>query len=103
VVAESAGVAGEVGMMSETLGPNVKRLIAHKMALLAIPVGSGDKSFDVGVNAFLDRERFSSMAAEASNWVRQAITLIKTAPDNPYRDDEEIATAILKGIKEREQ
>lgn len=86
------------------IGPNVKRLIVHKMSLLAIPVGSGKDSLSLGVEALTNRGKFASIAAEASDWVRKAIAVMKTAPDNPYGDDDEaIAGALLKGIEEREQ
>lgn len=85
------------------IGPNVKRLISRKMAILAIPVGSGKDSFNRGLDVLMNRGKFASVAAEASDWVRQAIATMKTAPDNPYGDDDEaIAGAILKGIEERE-
>lgn len=86
------------------IGPNVRRLISKKMALLAIPVGSGKESFSMGLDVLTNRGKFSSIATEASAWVRAAIDVMKTAPDNPYGDDDEaIAGAILKGIEEREQ
>lgn len=88
----------------QQIGPNVKRLIVRKMSLLAIPTGSGKTSFALGVEALTNRGKFSSIAAEASDWVRKAIAVMKTAPDNPYGDDDEaIAEAILAGIEERER
>jgi hypothetical protein len=90
--------------MSEQIGPNVRRLIACKMAILAIPAGSGKDSFRLGLDAFTNRGKFSSMAAEASAWVQAAIAVMKTAPDNPYgNDDEAIAGAILEGIEQRKK
>ncbi len=88
-------------MSTERIGPNVKRLIVHKMSLLAIPVGSGKDSLPFGLQALTNRGKFASIAAEAGDWVRQAIAVMKTAPDNPYETDEEIAGAILQGIEER--
>lgn len=86
------------------IGPNVRRLIARKAALLAIPVGSGTSSFDKGLGVLLDRDKLTSTVNEASAWVQAAIDVMKTAPDNPYGDnDEAIAGAILKGIEERER
>lgn len=88
---------------STQIGPNVKSLIARKMSLLAIPVGSKNP-LAAGLEALTRRGKFSSIAAEASAWVQQAIAVVKTAPDNPYgNDDEAIAGAILKGIEERER
>lgn len=86
------------------IGPNVRRLIARKMSLLAIPPGSGKDSMALGVEMFTNRGKFTSIAAEASAFVAAAIKVMKTAPDNPYGDDDEaIAGAILKGIEERER
>jgi len=91
-------------MATQQIGPNVRRLIARKMALLAIPVGSGKESFARGLDVITNRGKFSSVASEASDWVRRAIATMKTAPDNPYGDDDEaIAGAILKGIEQREK
>lgn len=87
----------------QKIGPNVKRLIARKMSLLAIPAGSGKNSFAVGLEAISNRGKFASIAAQASDWVRQAIAVMKTAPDNPYATDEEIAGAILQGTEEHER
>lgn len=89
--------------MTEQIGPNVRRLIARKMSLLAIPAGSGKDSLARGVEMFTDRDKFMTIATEANAWVQAAIDVMKTAPDNPYGDDDEaIAGSILKGIEERE-
>lgn len=91
-------------MSTRQIGPNVRRLIARKMAILAIPVGSGKESFSRGLDVIANRGKFSSLAAQASDWVQRAIETMKTAPDNPYGDDDEaIAGAILEGIEEREK
>ena len=55
--------------MTRQIGPNVRRLIAQKMALLAIPVGSGKESFVKGLDVITSRGKFSSIASEASDWV----------------------------------
>jgi hypothetical protein len=44
----------------------------------------------------------SQYAREATAWVEEAIAVVRTAPDNPYATDEEIAGAIPKGIEERQ-
>lgn len=94
----------ETVLKGTKIGPNVKRLIIRKMSLLAIPIGSGDDGFSLGLEALTNRGKFTSIAAEASDWVRKAVAVMKTAPDNPYGDDDEaIAGAILKGIEERER
>jgi len=90
--------------MTKQIGPNVKRLIVRKMSLLAIPAGSGKDSLARGLDMLTNRGKFSSVAAEASAWVQAAIATMKTAPDNPYGDDDEaIAGAILAGIEQREK
>ncbi len=82
------------------IGPNTKRLITRKMALIAIPVGSGKDAFGIGLNALMSP---TSIAKQAADWVQAAIAVMKTAPDNPYKTDEEIAAAILKGIDASER
>jgi len=90
--------------MTQQIGPNVRRLIARKMALLAIPAGSGKDSFTKGLDVITNRGKFSSIASEASAWVQAVIATMKTAPDNPYGDDDEaIAGEILKEIEQREK
>lgn len=89
--------------MGTPIGPNVRKLIARKLSLLAIPVGSGENSFIMGVEALTNRGKFVSLAAEASDWVRDAIQAVKSAPDNAYGDDDEaIAGIILRRIEEQE-
>jgi hypothetical protein len=80
------------------IGPNVRRLIAHKMSLDAIPPGGG---FADAVD-FLLLGRLSQSGKTATEWVNQAIRAVKSAPDNPYGDDDEtIAGAILARIEEK--
>lgn len=91
-------------MSTQQIGPNVRRLIARKMALLAIPVGSGKESFSLGLDVITNRDKFSATVHEAAAWVQAAIATMKTAPDNPYGDDDEaIAGEILKEIEQREK
>ena len=82
------------------MGPNVKKLVAHKVALDAIPSGGG---LQAGIAFLMDKYRIIETTRKAQEWVAQAIALVKTAPDNQYGDDDEaIAGAILQGIKERQ-
>jgi hypothetical protein len=77
------------------MGPNVKKLIAHKMALDAIPPGGGVAD---GAS-FLLSGKLGESAKAAAEWVKQAIAVIKAAPDNPYGDDDEaIAAEILRRV-----
>ena len=87
---------------STSIGPNVKRLVIHKMSLLAIPIGSGERSLGLGVQAMMNAPQ---LFREAHEWVVNAIALVKAAPDCAYmtdEDDEEIAGVLLKGIEERQ-
>lgn len=85
------------------IGPNVRRLIARKMSLLAIPAGSDKDSLALGAEMFTNRDKFTRIATEANAFVQVAIAVMKAASDNPYGDDDEaIAGAILKGIEDRE-
>ena len=79
-------------------GPNVKRLIVHKMSLDAVPPGGG--AADV-VKFLSDPKKVTAGARAAAEWVNAAIAVVRTAPDNPYTTDEEIAGEILKGIEAR--
>lgn len=83
------------------LGPNVKRLIAHKMSLDAIPKGGGVAD---GLKFLLDKERIVKAAREADEWVKSCIAAVrKAAEPNPFREapDEDIAAEILRKIEER--
>lgn len=86
--------------MSETIGPNVKRLIIRKMSVDAIPKGGG---FGDGID-FLMSGKIGESAKAATAWVKEALRVFKTAPDNPFGDDDEaIAGHILAGIEAREK
>lgn len=86
--------------MSETRpqGPNVRRLIAHKMSLIMVPPGAKD-GFAAAVGSMLRPGGIGDAAKEATEWVRQAIAAVKAAPDNPHGDDDEaIAGEILRQV-----
>lgn len=68
------------------------------VTLDAIPNGSG---LGAGLDFIKDRHKLKEGFVKATEWVKQAIALVKTSPDNPYTDDEAIAGAILLGIEER--
>jgi hypothetical protein len=75
------------------IGPNVKKLIAAKMAADAIPAGGGLQS---GIE-YLLAPGLGQRAKAAADWVRQAIQVVKSAPDNPFGDDDEaIAGELLR-------
>lgn len=87
--------------MPDKIGPNVRRLIAHKMSLDAIPKGGG---FADGLNFLSDRSKITEGARRATDWVQLAIkTLRQAAEPNPWKDadDETIAAEFLKRVRER--
>lgn len=87
--------------MPVTLGPNVRRLLAHKMAIDAIPAGGG---FAAGMKFLSSKESVVSGVKAATAWVEQAIQAVRGAADpNPWKDaqDEEIAGEILRRVGDR--
>lgn len=88
--------------MSETIGPNVKRLIAHKMSLDAVPAGGG---LNAALDFLSDKDNITESARRSTEWVRLAIKALRQAAEpNPWKDadDEAIAGEFLKRIGERE-
>jgi hypothetical protein len=78
------------------LTPNVKKLVTRKMSFIAIPRGG---TVHDGLNFLTHPERITSAAKEATKWVEESINAIKSAPNNPYTSDEEIAGEILHQIE----
>lgn len=80
------------------IGPNVRKLLALFISVEAIPAGGG---FADAVEFFKNAEKRKEILEKAESKTKEAIQLIKSAPDNPYGDDEEvIAGAILKKVEE---
>ena len=80
-------------------GPNVKKLITTRIAQLAVPPGGG-LADAIG---FLASKRIGKTAKDATDWVNEAIAVVKTAPDNPFgNDDEAIAGEILRQLEEKQ-
>ncbi len=80
--------------MSQTLGPQQKRLLIHFMAIYAIPKGS-TMAINEGLQFFLDPERRKHVLQLARQDMEAAIEAIKHTHDNPHGSDSEaIATAI---------
>lgn len=89
--------------MSKPLGPNVKKLIVHKMSLLMVPPGCGN-GLQTALAALTKPGNLVAVAREATQWVEAAIAVVKTAPDNPYGDDDEaIAETILQGVENKKR
>ena len=79
-------------------GPNVKKLIAHKMSQDRVPAGG--RLLDV-VKFLSDKDRILSGARKATEWVELAILAVRQAAEpNPWKtaDDETIAGEILRQI-----
>ena len=86
-------------MSTETpIGPNVKRLISMRMAMLAIPAGTKDPLM-AGIHTILDQQKWRLVVKSAVQWVQEAIAAVRSAPDNSYGDDETIAGEILRRIE----
>ncbi len=81
-----------------TQTPNIQKLITHKMALIMCPADAG---IGAALNSLAKAGNIGAVCREATAWVESVIALVKTAPDNPYQSDDEIAGAILKVLQER--
>lgn len=80
------------------VGPSVRRLIAERMAQNITILGG----LDGALKTLASRSRLAASAREAELWVDKAIRAVKSAPDNPYGDDDEaIASKILESLNER--
>ena len=80
------------------MGPNVKKLISQRMAVIAIPSGGGLAD---GIKFLSSKESIVSGAKEAVKWVADAISAIRGAGEpNPWKaaTDEEIAAEVLRKI-----
>jgi len=89
-----------MSMPERHIGPNMRRFIAHKSALIMIPPGCKDPLSVVDV--ILSKDGIAKAAREATAWCFAAVDAVKAAPDNPHGDDDEvIAGVILAGIDAR--
>lgn len=90
-------------MATETIGPNVRRLIARKMSLDAIPAGGG---LAAGLSFLTNREAVIAGAKSAADWVKTALRAVREAASpNPWAlsSDEEIAAYLLTEIEKRDK
>lgn len=86
-------------MPDRKLGPNAKRLMSYYMAKEAIPKGGG---FADGIAFLTNPERVRDVARDALKFVDAAVFLMRSAPDNPYGDDEEaICAAYLAELEKK--
>jgi hypothetical protein len=84
------------------LGPNIKRLIAIKMAKDAIPAGGG---FVSGLRFLSSKENIVAGFKKASSWVQSVLVLVREAPEpNPWKtaSDEEIAEHLVRRIEAKQ-
>ncbi len=81
-------------------GPNVRKLIAHKMSLIMIPPGTVN-GLATGIAALKAPGNVVKVAREATEWVMTALAAVKAAPGSTYTDDEEIAGIILAEVEKR--
>ena len=78
---------------------SVQRLVIRKMLHDAIPDGGGLQD---GIAFLLNQDAMNEGYRRASKWVQEAIHAVKSAPDNPYGDnDEAVAEAILAKLDEK--
>jgi hypothetical protein len=88
-------------LSDDKIGPNVKRLIIHKMSVDAIPAGGGLES---GLRFLSSKESIMNGAKSATEWVKGAIEIVRLAEEpNPFKDadNETIAGELLRQIELR--
>ena len=81
------------------IGPNAKQLLAHFIALEAVPRGGGLAD---GLNFLANPDHMRQDMERAMSNLEAALAAVKSAPDNPYGDDDEaIAAAILERVEKK--
>jgi hypothetical protein len=81
------------------IGPNLKKLMVHFMAVDAIPAGGG---LQAAVDLIMSPNGLRDSAMRSLAQALAAVDAMRAAPDNPYGDDEEIiAGEFVKQIEER--
>lgn len=78
------------------IGENVRKLASLKASRDAIPDGGGLAD---AIDFITDKQRFFESMKASVLWAFEAVDAVKSAPDNPYGDDDEkIAGGILDAI-----
>lgn len=78
------------------LTPYVAKLVFRKFSLIAVPKGEG---LQAALSVLSDSEKYKATMREAVQWVEDALKAVRSAPDNPYESDEEIAKAIFDKVE----
>ena len=76
----------------------IEKLTLEFLVLEAIPKGGG---IDDGLEFFLNPEKRAKNFSAAKEKANAAIQAVKNSLDNPYRDDEAIAQAILLKLEKK--
>ncbi|MCK5018058.1 MAG: hypothetical protein KAS32_13460 [Candidatus Peribacteraceae bacterium] len=79
------------------LGPNMQKLLARVIAARThISPGGG---LQAGIDLLITPGKLGTASREALAWIDTALDVMRSAPDNPYGEDEEdLAEAILNEI-----
>jgi len=83
-------------MADRKIGPNLKKLMILKMARDA---AQGSNPMAAAMESL---KNIAPRMRDALAWCDEAISVIRSSPDNPYGDDEEvIAGAILAEVEKK--
>lgn len=91
------------------MGPNMKKLVAHKISLDAFPPGTGGdfhENLMRGIDFIRDPKGFVASVKPAQDWAKAAVQAVRNAAEpNEWKtaDDEAIAGEILKRVDERKK
>ena len=74
------------------------KLAIHLATIKAIPNNGGIQD---GINWLLDQEQMTKDLKQSFEEIEEIIRVVRSAPDNPYEDDEQICKAILDKIRDK--
>jgi hypothetical protein len=72
-------------MDERVLGPNMKKLLARVVARKSIPPGGGMAD---AINIITTPGALLEVTRVSLDWTDQAIQAVRSAPDNPYGNDD---------------
>lgn len=82
------------------LTPNIRRLLAEFTTAESLP--KSNATLADAIASLSSKEKILENSRKGLARLNEALLAIKSAPDNPYgEDDEEIAGVILKAIEEK--